>query len=35
VSAEYRAAFLTASELRDLDADPVLDVADYWERGAP
>jgi hypothetical protein len=28
-----RVAFLLASDLRDLDADPVLEPADYWERG--
>jgi hypothetical protein len=31
VTGEYRAAFLTADELRDLDEDPVLEPADYWE----
>jgi len=30
VTREYAVAFLTADELRDLDADPVLEPADYW-----
>ncbi len=25
--------FVTAAELRELDADPVLDRADYWRSG--
>jgi len=25
--------FVTAAELRELDADPVLDRADYWREG--
>lgn len=29
-----RVAFVRASDLRDLDADPVLERADYWKGDA-
>ena len=29
-----RVAFVTAADLRDLDADPVLERTDYWEADA-
>ena len=31
---DYAVTFLTAAELRDLDADPVLDAREYWRRSA-
>jgi len=33
VDSEHAVAFVTAAELRELDADPVLDRADYWRSG--
>jgi hypothetical protein len=29
---EPAVAFLAAAEIRELDADPVLDRADYWQQ---
>lgn len=31
---DYAVAFLTGRELQNLDADPVLDRADYWRGDA-